>query len=113
MGRGSAKAQAREIYLKNPKIGLSELHEALDGLVLERTVQKYLIEFRKVYGKEIMDTPDEISMTKLEAELASQLEINPSATVVKSCIDFLKLKQSIGEKSEEIDIEKFIKRGKE
>lgn len=58
-----------------------------------------------------METPDQISMVKLEKELAAQLEINPSSSVIKSCIDFLKLKQQIDDRTEEIDMSKFIKIG--
>jgi len=111
MGKGSVKSRARELYVKNNKITLQELKEAFPD-VLDTTLHKYLIEFRKLLGRKI-DAPDEISISKLEKELALQLEINPSVSVVKSCIDFLKLKQMSTDTTDELDMEGFIKRGKE
>jgi hypothetical protein len=113
MARNSAKNKARELYIKNPRITLEELKIALGDEVLETTVQKYLIEFQRTIGHKPTEIPDKISMDKLEKELAWQLNSNPTTSVVKSCIDFLRLKQMTEDTSEEIDIEKFLKKGKE
>jgi len=113
MAKNSAKSKAREIYLLNPKIGLPELQIALNGEVNDETVRKYLIEFRREYGEKGKDIPEYISVKKLEKELAKQLEINPSSTTIKACIDFLKLKQMTDGQDDEIDIDQFIKKGED
>ena len=81
--------------------------------IIDKTIGKYLIEFRKLYGTELKDVPDQISIKKLEKELSRQLEINPSSTVIKSCIDFLKLKAMTDMEQEEIDMSLFIKKGED
>ena len=111
MATMSAKSRAREYYKKHPSVTLQELQDAFPE-VLPDTVHKYLIEFRKLYGDKIQNVPKTISLVKLEKELAKQLEISPNSAVIKSCIDFLRLKQSVEDKTEEIDIQKFIKIGK-
>ena len=113
MAKGSAKSKTREMYLMDKTITADEVVFALDDEILESTAEKYLIEFRQTLSKHRNDTPDTISMTHLEKELAHQLEVNPNSAVIKSCIDFLKLKQVVDDTAEEIDMEMFIKKGKE
>lgn len=113
MTKSSAKSKAREFFRMNPQITIEELLILLDDEVLGTTVEKYLIEFRKTMGKDRGLCPDTISMSKLEKELAVQLERNPNSSVIKSCIDFLKLKQMSDELGQEIDMEQFIKKGKD
>ena len=110
---GSAKGKARIFYEGNKKIDSDELFLLLDGDVLLSTCEKYLIEFRNNRNLNTDDIPDTISMRKLETELAYQLERNPNSTVIKSCIDFLKLKQMSNDTSQEIDMTEFLKRGKD
>jgi len=112
MAKNSAKSKARALYIENPDISLNELLMVIGDEVQERTAQKYLIEFRNQLGRELKTIPEEISMKKLEAELAAQLETNPNSSVIKSCIDFLRLKQSTDDKSTELDMEQFIKKAK-
>ena len=111
MARNSAKTKAKTLYLENPKITFNELKIALDGEVLDATLTKYLIEFRTLLGTAKEDCPTEISISKLEKELATQLERNPNSSVIKSCIDFLKLKQITDDTHKELDMSLFIKKG--
>jgi hypothetical protein len=111
MGTNSIKAKARDFYRQNPDITLQELQEAFPE-ILPSSIQKYLIEFRKMRKDNITDAPTTISISKLERELAKQLEVNPTSATIKSCIDFLKLKETARDKTEEIDISKFLKIGK-
>jgi len=111
MAKNSAKTKARSYYQNHPEVTLSELIEIIDD-VLPKTVEKYLIEFRQMYGKEIPDAPEEISIKKLEKELSFQLERNPTSSVIKSCIDFLKLKAMTDGQVDEFDMTIFIKEGK-
>lgn len=113
MAKYSAKEKARGLYLANPKISLMELQIALKGEVKETTVQKYHLEFRNTYGKKRDEVPDQISIKLLEKELSLQLERNPTSSVIKSCIDFLKLKAMTDNQVEELDMTLFIKRGKD
>ena len=110
---GNAKAKARIFYDGNKKIEADELFLLLDGDVLLTTCEKYLIEFRSNRNLNTDDIPNTISMSKLETELAYQLERNPNSTVIKSCIDFLKLKQMSNDTSQEIDMSAFLKKGKD
>ena len=110
---GSAKGKARILYEGNKKLTDDELFLLLDGDVLLETCKKYLIEFRSNRNMNTENIPDTISMNKLEAELAYQLERNPNSTVIKSCIDFLKLKQMSNDTSQEVNMEIFLKKGKD
>ena len=110
---GSAKSKARILYDGNKNITDDELFLLLDGDVLLTTCEKYLIEFRNNRNMNTDDIPETISMRRLEAELAFQLERNPNSTVIKSCIDFLKLKQMSNDTSGEVDMEQFMKKGKD
>ena len=110
---GNAKGKARIFYEGNKKLDADELFVLLNGDVLLTTCEKYLIEFKNNRNMNTEDVPTTISMSKLEAELAFQLERNPNSTVIKSCIDFLKLKQMSDDTSEEVDMEAFIKKGKD
>ena len=112
MAKNSAKTKARSYYQNHPNVTLSELIEIIDD-VLPKTVEKYLIEFRQIYGKDIPDVPDEINIKKLEKELSRQLERNATSSVIKSCIDFLKLKAMTDGQVDEFDMTIFIKKGKE
>lgn len=112
MGQGSVKEKARKYYLKHPDVTLAEFKDIFKGQVLPRTINKYLIQFRQRYGVKIDDVPDEISIKKLEKELSLQLERNPTSTVIKSCIDFLKLKAMTDGQVDEFDMTIFIKKGK-
>ncbi len=105
MGKASAKAKAKQAYLINPYITKGDLEDIIGDEVLDTTIEKYLLEFRQTLAKPRDKCPDEISMSKLEKELAVQLETNPNSTVIKSCIDFLKLKQMSDDTSEELDME--------
>ena len=110
---GNAKSKARQAYLINPKITKMELEDIIGDEVSDSTIKKYLLEFRNTLAPLREHTPDTISMSQLEKELAYQLETNPNSTVIKSCIDFLKLKQMTDDTSQEINMEQFIKKGKE
>jgi len=110
---GNAKDKARKAYLINPKITKMDLEDIIGDEVLDSTIEKYLIEFRATLAPARDTAPDTISMAHLEKELAYQLENNPNSSVIKSCIDFLKLKQMSDDNSEEIDMEQFIKKGKD
>jgi len=112
MGTGSVKEKARKYYLKHPEVTLAEFKDIFKDQVLPRTINKYLIQFRQMYGVQIDDVPDEISIKKLEKELSLQLERNPTSTVIKSCIDFLKLKAMTDGQVDEFDMTIFIKKGK-
>ena len=111
MGKSSAKSKAKAMFLQNRDITADELWFDLDEEVLETTCEKYLIEFKQLYPKNRDEAPTTISMKRLEAELAFQLDNNPNNSVVKSCIDFLKLKQMSVDTSDEIDMEVFVKKG--
>ena len=111
MAKNSAKTKARSYYQNHPEVTLRELIEIIDD-VLPATVEKYLIEFRQMYGKDIPDAPEEISIKKLEKELSFQLERNPTSSVIKSCIDFLKLKAMTDGQVDEFDMTIFLKKGK-
>ena len=113
MAKNSAKERARGLYLANPNISLFELQIALKGEVKDSTIQKYHLEFRNTYGKKREEIKDQISIKLLEKELSVQLERNPTSSVIKSCIDFLKLKAMTDNQVEEFDMQLFIKRGKE
>ncbi|MCP3685852.1 MAG: hypothetical protein GY861_24650, partial [bacterium] len=91
MGQNSVKEKARKYYKEHPTVTLRELQDICPE-VKKTTISKYLIEFKKLYGAKPVETPDTISIAKLEKELAYQLELSPNSTVIKSCIDFLKLK---------------------
>ena len=113
MGKNSAKEKARVLYQANPKISFMELKIALNDEVQDKTISKYLNEFRQKFGVKKRHVPDQISIKLLEKELSLQLERNPTTSVIKSCIDFLKLKAMTDNQVEELDMTKFIKRGKE
>ncbi len=113
MAKNSIKEKARGLYLANPKISLMELQLAFQGDVKDTTIQKYHLEFRNTYGKKRHEIKDQISIKLLEKELSVQLERNPTSSVIKSCIDFLKLKAMTDNQVEELDMTLFIKRGKE
>ena len=91
MAQNSVKSKARIYYKKHPNVTLNEFKDVFSD-VLPATINKYLIEFRKLFGVKIEDVPDEISVKKLEKELSLQLTRNPTSSVIKSCINFLKLK---------------------
>ena len=112
MGSGSVKAKARKYYQSHPTVTLAEFKDIFKGQILPRTINKYLLEFRQKFGVDIKDVPDEISIKKLEKELSLQLERNPTSTVIKSCIDFLKLKAMTDGQVDEFDMTIFIKKGK-
>ena len=101
------------MFLQNRDITADEMWFDLDEEVLESTCEKYLIEFRQTNALPRDSVSKTISMSHLEEELAYQLDNNPNSTVIKSCIDFLKLKQMSDDTSEEIDIEQFLKKGKD
>lgn len=111
MGRNSTKNKAREYFKNHPKVSLTEFQEIFTD-VLPSTVMKYHIEFRQLYGVKKHEVPDEISIRLLEKELSLQLERNPTSAVIKSCIEFLKLKAISNMDIGEIDMRKFIKIGK-
>lgn len=111
MAKNSIKSKAREYYKKHPTVTLKEFTDMFAD-VLPSTINKYLIEFRKLFGVKAADVPDRISISKLEKELSLQLERNPTSAVIKSCIDFLKLKQMTDGQAEELNMELFIKMGK-
>lgn len=112
MGKASIKSKARDYYRQHPTVTLNEFKDMFPD-VLPTTINKYLIEFRKVFGVKKEDVPDEISVSKLEKELSLQLTRNPTSAVIKSCIDFLKLKQLSDGQVDELDLTEFYKRGKE
>ena len=112
MSEFSAKSKARNYYKLHPNVTLKEFKDMFAD-VLPSTINKYLLEFRKLFGVKKEDVPDTISISKLEKELSLQLERNPTSAVIKSCIDFLKLKQMTDAQVEELNMDKFIKKGKE
>ena len=112
MGRSSTKSKARDFYREHPTVTLKELQDIYTEVSAE-TVSKYHNEFRKLYGVKAEDVPDKISVSKLEKELSLQLERNPSPSVLKSCMDFLKLKAMSDNHDDEFDMSLFIKKGKE
>ena len=112
MGQNSVKAKARKYYKAHPTVTQKELQDICPE-VAKSTINKYLIEFKKLFGMQPVDTPDTISIAKLEKELAYQLELSPNSTVIKSCIDFLKLKAMDANQDDEFDMSEFIKKGKE
>jgi len=111
MAKTSVKSKARDYFRNHPKVSLAEFTKLFDE-VLPSTVAKYHIEFRQLYGKKKRNVPDEISIKLLEKELSQQLENNPTAAVIKSCIEFLKLKAISNVDTDELDMKKFIKIGK-
>ena len=111
MGHQSTKSKARKYFKEHPTVTKRELKDIFPE-VAPATISKYLIEFKKLYGVKPEDAPDTISISKLEKELALQLELTPSSSVIKSCIDFLKLKQMSDEQDDDFDMNKFIKLGK-
>ena len=111
MGSNSTKSKAREYYRAHPTVTLKEFQDMYTD-VESSTINKYLIEFRKLFGVKPEDVPDTISIKKLEKELSLQLERNPTSSVIKSCIDFLKLKAMGDNMDDEFDMEIFLKLGK-
>ena len=111
MAKSSTKSKAREYFRNHPKVSIEEFVNLFDD-VLPTTVVKYHIEFRQLYGKKRHQVPDEISIKLLEKELSKQLENNPTAAVIKSCIEFLKLKAISDGDADDFDMSKFIKIGK-
>ena len=111
MARNSVKGKARQYFKNHPKVSLAEFQEIFTD-VLPATVMKYHIEFRQIYGVKKYEVADEISIPLLEKELSLQLNRNPTSAVIKSCIEFLKLKAISNIEIGEIDMKKFIKIGK-
>ena len=111
MAKSSIKSRARDYFKNHPKVPVGEFIKLFPD-VLPTTITKYHIEFRQLYGKKKKDVPDEISIRHLEKELSQQLENNPTASVIKSCIEFLKLKAISNIETDELDMKAFIKIGK-
>ncbi len=111
MGQGSTKAKARKYYKDHRTVTQKELQDIFPE-VAKPTISKYLIEFKKLYGVKPEEAPNTISIAKLEKELAYRLEESPNSSVIKSCIDFLKLKAMDDNKDTEFDMSEFIKIGK-
>ena len=77
MASNSIKSKAREYYRKHKKVTLKELQDIFFE-VNPATINKYLIEFRKLYVND-SDIPDKISVSK-SARSPSCLEGRTSRT---------------------------------
>ena len=111
MAKGLNKDKARKYFKAHPTCSIRDLQEFMAPFNPD-SVRKYHREFVVKFGTKLEEVSATINMKKLEHKLNHLLETNPTQSVLKSCIDFMKLKLSTDTEVDEFDMSAFILKGK-
>ena len=100
---------------KNPKLKLPRLKKKL-AQYNHKTVGAAFYQKKRedrFPPKDNKDDKNLIDLKELEKQLAKQLRNRPTASIVNACVRFLEIKKNMGRSADELDLEKYYKKGKD